>query len=501
MAGKRGGMDFELGFSASGGGANRRQDPERPLRVLIVGDFGGEGNANGKPVVVVPAEIDRAIAKLGISLEFEWEGDRTRLQIRELDSLHPDAIARSLPWMARLLALRKQLKVASTSEAAVREVESLGLLARPSGTAKTESTPAPAAGGSDDLAGLLGRGSGAGRKDQSGPAGVDIRSFIRKVVGDQPGASVPEPGTREALAAIDQRLTAMMRAALRDERFARIESAWRVLHHLASNAWDEERVRFEVMSLSVADAAGLLSSSTNSLQDWIRGGVDDASGPADVVLLVEPVCADEASIERAAHLTKAAAAVGATLILSADASMAGCPGFGAEPDPARWQSTRTQPWYRGWRAIADSDAAPGVAMVMPRWLARRPYGVWSEPIESFTFEELEAGERGLAAGHGSMSWAGGGWLLLRSIVEAWVSDGPDMQLGSPCIVGDLPHAAWKDESGSHALPCAECYLVERAIEAIAELGFVAAASMKGRDAVVLGPIQSIAGGLLRGRWN
>lgn len=501
MAGKRGGMDFDLGFSAFGSGSNRGRDPERPLRVLIVGDFGRAESTRGSPEVVVPAEIDRSIARMGFSVEFTWEGERGRVPIRDIEGFHPDALARSLPWMSRLLTLRKRLSDPASSKDALDEAGRLGLLPTQSEAPKTEPSPDAAPSGTDDLAGLLGRGGGSVRKDRDESAGVDIQAFIRKVVGDRSDSGVASPGASDALRAIDLRLTSMMRAALRDERFAGIESAWRAMQHLVSNAWDEESVRFEVMSVGGVEIDEMLASPSSLLHDAIRGAAEDAPGPADIVLLVEPTHGAGASVDRAARLARASAAAGATLVLSGDASMAGCPGVAVEPDPIRWTGTRAQDWYPGWAALVESEVSGTVAIAMPRWLARRPYGIWSEPIESFAFEEIEKGDRGRQAGHESMCWAGSGWLLVRLIVEAWTSDGAEMQLGAPCVVGDLPHAAWKDDDGSHAIPCAECYMPERTVEAIAALGFIPAASMKGRDAVVLGPIQNIAGGSLRGRWT
>lgn len=500
MSGTRGGMGFDFGFPGSGSGSGRQVDPERALRVLVIGDF-GSGNQGGRgPVVVEPAEIDRAIAGLGVSFQTSWEGQNHHLRVRDFDGFHPYTIATTLPWMDHLVTLRKRIKDPATSAAGVREASELGLIG-PAAMAADSAPAEPPTAGDQGLAGLLGKGIGTGAKSQSGAGGVDIHAFIRKVVGDAvPGGSV-DGGALDAIRAIDQRLSAMMRTVLRDPRFARIECAWRAMQHVASLAWDEESVRFEIVSWTEAELAESLSSANGALEGLLRGSVGDADGPVDLVLLVEPVRGEGASVARAVALAEAVTRAGATLILSGDASMVGSPGFGLETDPARWQSTRTQPWREPWQRLIASSAAARVAMAMPRWLARRPYGLWSEPIERFTFEELTDSERGHAGGHGLLSWAGGGWLLLRAIAEAWASDGAEMRLGSPCVVGDLPHAAWKDATGSHALPCAECYLAERSVEAIGGEGFIAAASMKGRDAVVLGPIQSIAGGSLTGRWG
>jgi type VI secretion system protein ImpC len=49
------------------------------------------------------------------------------------------------------------------------------------------------------------------------------------------------------------------------------------------------------------------------------------------------------------------------------------------------------PEYAGWRALRESDEARYVGIAMPRFLARRPYGAKSDPVEEFDFEERTGG--------------------------------------------------------------------------------------------------------------
>ncbi|MBX3367361.1 MAG: type VI secretion system contractile sheath large subunit [Phycisphaeraceae bacterium] len=502
MSGMRGGMGFDMGFRSSGGGDHRPDDRERPLRVLLLGDF---GSGKQSAVAIQPAEIDQAISRLGIELEFEWEGERRNLRVRSIDDFHPDSITEQLPWMSRLIGLRKRIKDPANTVEAIAEAKGLGLLAS---EAPSDEPPAPqqpdqarTETGGNDLAALLGKPTSAGSKPAA-PQGVDIQSFIQKIVGSGPGGSASVGAdAADAIRSIDRRLSTMMKAVLRSPRFARVESAWRALHNVLSNAWSEDEVGYEVLSADASRLEQLLSTDLSVIQSTLAGDDAESAGPVDVILLVEPLRATESDLNTVHALSRLVTTVNATLLLSVDAQFVGCPGFAIETDPARWSSPKQQPWWESWNRLKTLPESSRLAAAMPRWLARRPYGLWSDPIDRFTFEELDAHERGNAAGHAAMCWAGGAWLLLRLIVEGWIENGDAMQLGSPCVVGDLPHTSWKDAAGSHALPCAECFLAERALEAISDGGLVPIASMKGRDAVVLGPIQNLAGGDLRGRWG
>lgn len=502
MSGMRGGMGFDLGFRSLGGSGHSPEDGQRPLRVLLIGDF---GTGQGSTVAVRPAEIDQAISRLGIDMEFEWEGERRDLRVRSIEDFHPDSIAEQLPWMSRLIGLRKRIKDPANTVAALAEAKGLGLLAS-NGPSDQPSAPqqpdqARADTGGPDLAALLGRPASAGSKPAASQ-GVDIQSFIQKIVGSNAGSSASAGAdAADAVRSIDRRLTTMMRAVLRSPRFARVESAWRALHNVLGNAWSEDEVSYEVLSADGHRLERLLSSELSLFRPILDGDDADATGPVDVAVLVEPVRASESDLNTVSALSALMRGANATLLLSVDAAFVGCPGFAIETDPARWSSPKQHPWWESWNRLKASPDSTRLAATMPMWLARRPYGIWSDPIERFTFEELDSHERGNAAGHAAMCWAGGAWLLLRLIAEGWIENREAMQLGSPCVVGDLPHTSWKDASGSHALPCAECFLAERAVQAISEAGLVPIASMKGRDAVVLGPIQCLTGGRIRGRWS
>lgn len=49
-----------------------------------------------------------------------------------------------------------------------------------------------------------------------------------------------------------------------------------------------------------------------------------------------------------------------------------------------------RPEYAKWRAFRDTEDSRFVTLVLPRVLARLPYGKSTIPIESFSFEELQS---------------------------------------------------------------------------------------------------------------
>ena len=57
--------------------------------------------------------------------------------------------------------------------------------------------------------------------------------------------------------------------------------------------------------------------------------------------------------------------------------------------------------YTKWRAFRDTEDSRFVTLVMPRVLARLPYGTNTKPIEEFDYEEAPVDARGKAQADGS----------------------------------------------------------------------------------------------------
>src|SRR5262249_36395353 len=64
--------------------------------------------------------------------------------------------------------------------------------------------------------------------------------------------------------------------------------------------------------------------------------------------------------------------------------------------------------YAKWRSYRDSEDARFVTLVMPRVLARLPYGSTTKPIEEFDYEEVEPGK---PVPHDHYTWMNASYVL------------------------------------------------------------------------------------------
>ena len=142
-----GGMRFDFGFKS---GSSRESSPE-PLRIAILGDFGGpvtgaEDRLSG-PLRVDFDNFDEVFTKIGVTLDLPpceeraWE---IKLRFRKLEDFHPDQLLTQSDALAKLTELRAKLLHPTSMVAAareLREVLKIGALPdQPPPTTSSEST-------------------------------------------------------------------------------------------------------------------------------------------------------------------------------------------------------------------------------------------------------------------------------------------------------------------------------------------------------------------------
>lgn len=135
-----------------------------------------------------------------------------------------------------------------------------------------------------------------------------------------------------------------------------------------------------------------------------------------------------------------------------------------------------------------ADEASYLGLALPRFMLRQPYGKESDPIEAFPFEELAAG-----APHEDYLWGNPAVLCGYLLAAAFQAEGWDTQAGGYGEVGELPIHKFKEDGETQVKPCAEAWLTERATQAMLGKGLIPVLSIRGRDAVRLEVLQSLAG--------
>jgi type VI secretion system protein ImpC len=445
-------------------------DPETPFRILLMGDFSGQAPA-WKPVEIDRDNFEEVLARVGPGF--------SGMRFRELDDFHPDRIYQQSKLFQSLREVRRKLEEPATFDEAAAEIR--GWTQEPAAPkAPPVEAQRPAL---PDLApGVSLLDSIVEAAEPKAPSQVihrgDLRSFVESVVAPhRVAAENPELPRLRAL--VDAELGARMRALLHHSTFQSLEAAWRAVFHLVRSLETGSQLKLYLLDVSKSELAADLRSADDPRESRIGHVLSGSTWS-----VVTGNYAFARTVKDADMLGRLAGIM----------SLAEAPFLG-EADPG---DSENEDAARHWEHLRELPEACWIGLAMPRFLLRLPYGKKTDSVESFDFEEMPG-----APGHPQYLWGNPAFACVQLLAEAFTNDGWEMRPGAPSEIDGLPVHVFEDEGEQQVKPCAEVLLTEREIDWILDQGYMALASIRGRDAVRLVRFQSIAKPLARlsGRWE
>jgi len=490
-------MEFEFELGGSPEPTNRAAE-NTPMRILVLGNFSGcrgrrEGGAELTSRRISKIDIDNfetTLKRLSptVDLSFDDPSDRPpiTIDIRNMDSFHPDDLYRDLEIFRLLQETRKSTDLPTT----------------PTGTSDPEAKLPES--DTDTLSRVLGNRPAGATEER--PATRKARSDLSRFIHDIVAPHIQKdrsPRDDAVSQAVDQVMSEQMRAILHHPTFQRVESAWRGLYDLVSNVETGEELEIHLLDLSREELVADLLSSAQGIQSTglyrllVEGGVGTPGGQPWSLLVADFSFGDSAEDCLAlASLGAIGSHAGGPLLAGANSSVLGCASIARTPDPQSWEQQDEETTVR-WVSLRKSPVARWIGLILPRVLLRLPYGKGLEEIDPFEFEEItDPGDPE------SFLWGNGVFLGARLLATSFTARGWSMQPGDQLGIGSLPTYSYREDQESKMLPCAEAYLTETAAEAILAHGIMPLLSMKNQNAVRLYRFQSLASRptALTGAW-
>ena len=196
-----------------------------------------------------------------------------------------------------------------------------------------------------------------------------------------------------AIAAIDAKVSDQLNAIMHHPKFCALEGSWRGLHYLVMNSETSTSLKLRVLNLPKRELSRDLQRAVEFDQSQLfkkiyenefgtPGGEPYGALIGDYEWTPHP---DD--VETLRLVSNVAAAAFAPFISAAGSSMFGFdqwPELSRPRDLAKIFETQE---YTKWRSFRDSEDARFVSLVMPRTLARLPYGAATKAIDEFAYEE------------------------------------------------------------------------------------------------------------------
>ena len=512
-------LDFKLVASMDEPGG--RPEPETPFRILILGDFSGRANrglsdsralARRSPLLVDRDNLDEVISRLGVEIHLAMGGpDRPLVPIRfsELEDFHPDRIFEQLEVFQALRETRQKLADPRTFSSAAAEVRGWEATTAPAVASQRPperprvASPLSGLTTSGLLDEIMDRSEDRPSEARPSPGSSEWRAFLQEVVRPH---LVPraDPRQAELVAALDASIAELMRTILHDPDFQALEAAWRGADFLVSRLETDAQLRLYLFDLSQAELrADLVATddlrSTGTYRLLVEQTVA-TPGAEPWAVLVGNYTFDHTleDAELLGRMAKIARGAGAPFIAAAHSHLVGCESLAETPDPDDWRGPTEAKGTPAWEELRKIPEASYLALALPRFLLRLPYGRETEPIERFDLEETAD-----AFNHEHYLWGNPALASACLLAQGFSLHGWDLRPGAIKDIQGLPLHVYRIQHESRTKPCAEVLLTERAAEVILDHGLMPLLSFRDRDTVRVARFQSLADPVTRlaGRWT
>ncbi len=290
------------------------------------------------------------------------------------------------------------------------------------------------------------------------------------------------------IAAIDRKLTEQVNLIIHQEDFQKLESAWRGLHYLVNNTETDEQLKIRVLNVSKNDLGKTLKRYKGTAWDqsplFKRLYEEEYGqfGGQPYGCLVGDYHFDHTppDVELLGEMAKVAAAAHAPFIAGAAPSVMQMESWQELANPRDLTKIFTTPEYAAWRSLRESDDARYLALCMPRFLSRLPYGAKTNPVDEFAFEEDTDG-----ADHSKYGWSNAAYAMAVNINNSfkqygWCSRIRGVESGG--AVANLPTHTFPTDDGGVDMKCpTEISISDRREAELSKNGFLAMVHRKNSD--------------------
>jgi len=198
---------------------------------------------------------------------------------------------------------------------------------------------------------------------------------------------------------LDRKLSEQINQILHHPDYQALEGAWRGLRHLVSNTETDQMLKIRVMNISKKDLHKTLKKFKGAAWDqspvFKRLYEEEYGqlGGEPYACLIGDYYVDHTppDVELLGEMGKIGAACHAPFITAAAPSLFQMEAWHELSNPRDLAKIFSTPEYAAWRSLRDSDDARYIGIALPRFLARRPYGAKSDPVDEFDFEEETSG--------------------------------------------------------------------------------------------------------------
>ncbi|HVU63821.1 MAG TPA: type VI secretion system contractile sheath large subunit [Phycisphaerales bacterium] len=260
-----------------------------------------------------------------------------------------------------------------------------------------------------------------------------MEALIKVLLGEgfQPDKSNFRKTIQKAKAAIDARLAAQINEILHNEAFQKLESAWRGLHYLCQNTATDETLKIKVLNCPRQELYDNLESNSGAMWDkselYKKLHRDQFSQPGGEPFgaLIGDYYFDHShqDVQMLQWISGVCASCHCPFISAVNPSVMGLDSWEELQDLDNVSLQLDSKKHAAWKDLRKSEDSRFLALTMPRFLARMPYGDKGQKVNAFAFEEDVAGAK-----HDRFVWGNAAYAMGVNITRAFRESGWTVQI-------------------------------------------------------------------------
>lgn len=291
--------------------------------------------------------------------------------------------------------------------------------------------------------------------------------------------------------AIDEKLSVQLAAIMHHPDLQKLEGTWRGLNHLVMNSETSATLKLKVLNVSKRELFNDVDKAVEFDQSQIfkklyenefgtPGGEPYGALVGDYEFTSHPE-----DIDLLGKMSNVAAAAFCPFVSAADPKLFGFENWQELAKPRDLEKIFTTIEYTKWKSFRDSEDSRFVSLVMPRVLARMPYGADTKPIEEFGYEEVDAAK---PVPHDDFTWMNAAYVMGTKMTDAFAKYGFCTAIrgaeGGGKVEG-LPAFIFTSDDGDKDLKCpTEIGITDRREAELSKLGFLPLCHYKNTDYAV-----------------
>jgi type VI secretion system protein ImpC len=306
-----------------------------------------------------------------------------------------------------------------------------------------------------------------------------------------------------AIAALDEKISEQLNEVMHHPRFLKLEGSWRGLHYLVDKSETGTSLKLRMIQLSKKELHRDLTKAVEFDQSQLFKKIYESEfglpggEPYGALIGDYEWTAHPEDIESLAQLSSVAAAGFAPFVSGVGAGMFGFKDWTELSKPRDLAKIFETQEYTKWRSFREREDSRFCSLVMPRTIARLPYGAATKPVEEFGYEEAQFNADGSAKAmnHEHYCWMNAAYVMGARMTDAfaqygWCTAIRGAEGGGK--VTDLPNHVFTSDDGDLDAKCpTEIAITDRREAELSNLGFLPLCHYKNTDYAVFFGAQTV----------